>query len=64
MFILANNMRILRFPNVAVMAINFTKDVRSSLITETHLTEVTIVFIYPREVVDSKVVVLWQIIFL
>jgi hypothetical protein len=44
--------------------VNSMRDVKNSLITETHLTEVAVVFVYLRENVNSKGVVLWQIIFL
>jgi hypothetical protein len=57
------DMGIFGSPNAAIMAVNCTRDVKSSLITETHLTEVVIVFVYPRENVNNKVVASWQIIF-
>jgi hypothetical protein len=64
MFRLPNDMRILRSPNAAVMVINFTRDVKHSFITETHLTEVATVFIYTTENVNSKDALPWKIIFL
>jgi hypothetical protein len=59
-----DNMGIFISPNVAFMAVNCTRDVKSSLVTETHLNEVVIVFVYPRENANNKVVAPWKIIFL
>jgi hypothetical protein len=51
-----DNMEIFRSPNTAIMAVNCTRDMKSNLVTETHPTEVVIVYVYPREYVNSKVV--------
>jgi hypothetical protein len=62
MLMLPENMRILRFPNAAIMAVN--QRCESSLDAEAHPTEVATVFDYLRKIVNRKVVAPWQIIFL
>jgi hypothetical protein len=61
---LPDKMGIFRSPNAAIMAVNCTGDVKSSLVTETHLTEIVIVVVCSRENVSSKVIAPWQIILL
>jgi hypothetical protein len=62
-FMLPKVRRTSRSPNAVILAVNFPRDVQSSLVTETRLTEVAVVFVCHRVNVNSKGVALWQIIF-
>jgi hypothetical protein len=59
LFMLPHMTRILRSPNVTIMMVNFTRDVKSSLINEAHLAEIVTVMGYPRQNVGSTVMALW-----
>lgn len=56
-FVLPSNVR------AAVMAPVFDRNVKSSIVTKTHLTDVAIFFVFPTETVNRKVVAPWQKIF-
>jgi hypothetical protein len=57
-------MGILRSPNATIMAVNFTGDVKRSLVTVAQPGKAVIVFVCPRENVGCKVVVPQKLIFL
>jgi hypothetical protein len=59
LFMLPHITRILRSPNVTIMMVNFTRDVKSSRVNEAHLAEVVIVMGYPSQNMGSKVMALW-----
>jgi hypothetical protein len=47
-------MRILRFPIETIMAVNFTRGVKSSLVNETRRTEELNIVVHPRKNVGSE----------